>query len=273
MPKKTKKVLAKQFDKHTLYELSVQCAESEIDFVDETYQHLRNKIPSTLREDFCGTANVCKEWVTRRKTNRATGIDFDPEVLKWAHQNTINDLTSAQIKRIKLTEDNVLTVSTKPHDIALAMNFSYWLFADRQILKQYFINVLKGLASDGIMVLDIYGGYDAYREIEEQTEIETDETTFTYVWDQTDFDPISNMLTCSIHFRFEDGSAIENAFTYHWRLWSIPEITELLEEAGFQKTSVYWQGFDSDGEADGIFKIAKRGEAEAGWISYLVAEK
>jgi hypothetical protein len=36
---------------------------------------------------------------------------------------------------------------------------------------------------------------------------------------------------------------------------------------------VYWQGFDEDGEPDGDFQPVEEGEADAGWICYLSAEK
>ncbi|MES9981732.1 MAG: hypothetical protein ABW115_14540 [Candidatus Thiodiazotropha sp. 6PLUC6] len=61
--------------------------------------------------------------------------------------------------------------------------------------------------------------------------------------------------------------------SYDWRLWSLPEVRELLEEVGFKKITFYWQGFDDDGEADGIFVPVEEGEADAGWICYISAEK
>jgi hypothetical protein len=36
---------------------------------------------------------------------------------------------------------------------------------------------------------------------------------------------------------------------------------------------VYWQGFDRDGEPSGRFRAVTQGEADAGWIVYLTAEK
>ncbi|MES9942830.1 MAG: hypothetical protein ABW121_19980 [Candidatus Thiodiazotropha sp. 6PLUC7] len=41
----------------------------------------------------------------------------------------------------------------------------------------------------------------------------------------------------------------------------------------FKKITFYWQGFDDDGEADGIFVPVEEGEADAGWICYISAEK
>ena len=74
-----------------------------------------------------------------------------------------------------------------------------------------------------------------------------------------------------IHFRFPDGSKIKEAFTYEWRLWTIPELRELLMEAGFKRVDVYWEGTDEDGEGDGEYSVSTCGEACEGWVSYLVA--
>ncbi len=265
--------LADTADRHRLYELSVQCAEAEVDFVDHTFKKLRGRHAHLLREDFCGTANVCCEWVRRRKVNRAIGVDLDSEVLDWGRQHQIGKLKTSQQKRISLLQENVLSVKSEPVEIVSAMNFSYWLFKERDQLKRYFKRVYKQLADDGILFMDAYGGYDSYKEIVEEREIEDGDSHFTYIWEQEKYEPISGNLICHIHFDFEDGSRMERAFSYDWRLWSLPEIRELLDEAGFRKVTVYWQGFDKHGEADGNFVPVREGEADAGWICYLTAEK
>jgi cyclopropane fatty-acyl-phospholipid synthase-like methyltransferase len=265
--------LADTADRHRLYELSVQCAEAEVDFVDQTFKKLRGRRANLLREDFCGTANVCCEWVRRRKTNRAIGVDLDGEVLDWGREHQIDALKPSQQKRITLLQENVLCVKSEPVEIISAMNFSYWLFKQREQLKRYFKRVHKQLADDGILFMDAYGGHDSYKEIIEEREIEDGDSRFTYVWEQEKYEPISGNLICHIHFDFEDGSRMERAFSYDWRLWSLPEIRELLDEAGFRKVTVYWQGFDKHGEPDGDFVPVTEGEADAGWICYLTAEK
>lgn len=265
--------LADQADRHKLYELAVQCAEAEIDFVDATYRRLRGRNARVLREDFCGTANVCCEWVRRRKTNRAIGIDIDQEVLDWGLAHNLGALTQAQCKRLELRRGDVLKVDTQTPDVVSAMNFSYWLFKDRKQLKKYFRRVLRVLADDGILFLDAYGGYDAFRAIVEEREIDAEGWRFKYTWEQEVYDPISGGLICNIHFDFPDGSRLERAFRYDWRLWTLPEIRELLDEVGFRNIQVYWQGWEDDGEPDGDFQPAEVGEAEAGWICYLTAEK
>lgn len=265
--------MAELADRHHLYELSVQCAESEIDFVDDAYKRLRGRRAKLLREDFCGTANVCSEWVRRRKTNHAIGVDLDKEVLDWGKTHQIGQLKVSKAKRIELILDNVLTVQTEAPDIISAMNFSYWLFKERDQLKRYFKQVHKQLAEGGILFMDAYGGYDSFRDIVEEREIEDGDSSFTYIWEQEKYEPISGTLICHIHFDFPDDSRLEKAFSYNWRLWTLPEIRELLDEAGFSKVTFYWQGFDEEGEADGIFEPVEEGEADAGWIAYITAEK
>ena len=273
--KNKKYTIADYADRHELYELSVQNAESEIDFVDKTYKKITGRKATILREDFCGTANVCCEWVDRRKNNLAIGVDLDTEVLEWSKKHKVGKLPKKQRERISLIEANVLDVKTQPVDIVSAMNFSYWLLKDPLLLKSYFKSVYRSLADEGIFFLDAYGGYDAFREIEEDRDVEADEYNFIYTWEQENFDPITNELQCSIHFTFEDGSSLQRAFYYEWRLWTLPEIKQLLTEAGFRKVTFYWQDFDEDGEEDGDFQPVNAGEvdADAGWICYITAEK
>ena len=261
--------MASKADRHVLYEDSVQCVEAEIDFVDETFKKLRNRKARLLREDFCGTANTSCEWVRRRKSNRAIGVDLDADVQAWGRRHHVAKLGPSG-ERVTLLNENVLDVETEPVDVVLAMNFSYWIFKERAQLKQYFRSVYESLVDDGIYFLDAYGGSDAYREMRERTKYDE----FTYIWDQASFDPITGDMVCRIHFTFPDGSRMKNAFTYDWRLWTLPEIREVLLEAGFQRVTVYWQGDDEDSdEGNGEFEPAEHGEADDAWIVYITAEK
>ena len=140
-------------------------------------------------------------------------------------------------------------------------------------MRRYFRSVRRSLAPDGMFFLDAFGGYDAFRDLQEEREIGDGGRGFTYVWDQAEFNPIDNRMRCHIHFAFPDGSRMDSAFSYEWRLWTLPEIEDLLEECGFRNVTAYWQGFDEKGEADGRFRPAVKADADAGWICYLTAEK
>jgi SAM-dependent methyltransferase len=256
-------------DRHELYEASVQNVEEECEFVAQRFSEIRGRTALSFREDFCGTASAACEWVRQGSQHTAIGVDIDPDVLAWGREHRLNRLTEKQRARLKLVESNVLDVRTDAVDVVGAFNFSYYLFKKRAEMLRYFRTVYDSLKDDGIFFLDAYGGYEAFEEMKEKTKQEG----FTYVWHQAKYYPVTGETLCHIHFRFPDGSKMKKAFTYDWRLWTLPEILELLEEAGFRKSTVYWEGADEDGEGDGIFTPEEKGEADAGWIAYLVAEK
>lgn len=281
--------LAARADKYDCYQRAVQCVEAEIDFIDETFRALRGRKASRLREDFCGTANTSCEWVRRRPTNIAFGFDLDPVPLEWGRTHLLSRLKPAARKRIELRESDVLAAHPDMRgtlDCVLAMNFSFWTFHDRPTMLAYFRRVREDLARDGVFFLDFYGGYDALREIRERKTVPRAgkgrdsepsmvgfTSPFTYIWHQERYNPITGELLCHIHFTFPDGSRLKNAFTYHWRLWGLREIRDLLEEAGFARTTVYWEGDDQKGGGNGEFTPSEQGEACASWVCYLAAEK
>lgn len=269
MPSKSKKQkMADVADKHVLYQNSVQCVEAEIDFIDETFEKLRKRKAITLREDFCGTMNTSCEWIRRGDKNIAYCVDLDEEVLQWGRENNVGALNPEQQLRIKPIHANVLEAEVEPVDCILAMNFSYWILKERATLKQYFNKLYSDLVDDGILFLDCFGGYEAFQELQESTK----HKGFTYIWDQASYNPINGECTCHIHFKFKDGSKMKKAFSYTWRLWTMPEIIDLLKECNFKPT-VYWEGADEEGEGNGVFEPTTVGEADAGWIAYIVCEK
>jgi cyclopropane fatty-acyl-phospholipid synthase-like methyltransferase len=257
-------------DRHEYYEKAVQCVESEIDMVAETYENLRGKKARFLREDFCGTGNTSCEWVRRHPKNTAIGLDLDQEVLDWGRQNKIAALSPKQQARISLINQNVLSANCPPADVILAMNFSYQLFKARDALLNYFKQAREGLADDGVFFIDAYGGHESYRQIKEKTSFDD----FDYYWHQKKYNPITGHMLCHIHFKFKDKSWLKKAFTYDWRLWTLPEIQELLKEAGFSKVQVYWEGTDKKtGEGNGEYFPTNEGEDDPSWIVYVVSEK
>jgi len=266
--KKLHKSMAERADKYRLYESSVQSADADIDFVDHTFQTLKKRKASRLREDFCGTANNSCAWVRLRPGNHALAVDHDPHVLEWGRAHHVAGLTDEQAIRIRLACQDVLRVAPETMDLVLALNFSYWVFRERRTMLRYFRRVHAALAADGIFFLDAFGGYEALREMRESTR----HRNFTYIWDQSNYDPVTGDYLCKIHYRLSDGSMLREAFIYHWRLWTLPELIEMLTATGFRVT-VYWEGTAPDGGGNGVFAPTTHGEADACWIAYLVAEK
>jgi SAM-dependent methyltransferase len=260
---------AEQADIHDLYEKSVQAVDVEVEFVRDTYRALRRRDPASFREDFCGTASLACEWVRSGPRRHAIGVDFDADVLDWGRRNRVARLPEAARARVKLVHDDVRTVSTDPVDIVGAFNFSYFCFKTRDEMRAYFTRVHGALKPGGLFFLDAFGGPDASDIVKEKTKFDD----FTYVWEQSEFEPVTGRILCHIHFKFPDGSKIKRAFTYDWRLWTLPELRELLAEAGFSKTRVYWEGDDGEGGGNGVFTEHATGEADPAWIAYIVAEK
>lgn len=264
---KKKKLTAKTADPFVLYQESVQDVDTAADFIRRVFRSNFGRLPSSLREDFCGTALLSCHWTSLNRRNTALGIDMDSKTLDWGRRNNIARLKNPE--QVTLIEGDVLRVSPPKVDVTAAFNFSYCVFKDRQVLTDYFRKVRQGLNREGCFILDLYGGPEAIQEEEEERK----EDGFTYIWDQDRYNPITADILCHIHFRFRDGSELRKAFTYDWRLWTIPELREALFDAGFSKVDIYWEGTDEDGEGNDVYRKTKRGTADICWISYIAAIK
>jgi SAM-dependent methyltransferase len=171
---------ASSADIHDLYQRAVQCPESEVNLVYQSWKEMRNRVPHSVREDFCGTSAVAREWVRRSEENTVIGVDLDPGVLAWSRSRMDESLTPEQRSRVKLVEHDVMKVDEIPVDCVLAMNFSYYGFKKRTTLLKYFHSVCGSLKEDGLFLLDAYGGSDSFLEMDEERDLDG----FTYIWDQ-----------------------------------------------------------------------------------------
>lgn len=266
--KTTRRKGPKSTDRYRLYEESVQSPGEHIKFFDRVYELANGTLPRSLKEDFCGTALLSAEWVRTRPGNVAVGVDLDEPTLAWAEENNLAHLDPDQRRRLTVHCDDVRNVVDQKVDIVAALNFSYFEFKTRDTLRAYFEATRRSLEPDGILVLDMFGGWEAQMEVTDKTRNDG----FTYVWEQTSYDPVTHHSQFHIHFRFRGGGGIEKAFEYNWRLWTLPEVRELLEEAGFASVEVYWEQIDEDtGEGSGEFEKVTEAENCPGWIALLVA--
>ncbi|MEJ2129858.1 MAG: class I SAM-dependent methyltransferase [Woeseiaceae bacterium] len=261
--------MAEQADIHELYEESVQNVENEVDFLSTTFKERAGRTAYTLREDFCGTASLACEWAKQGPEYSAIGVDIDPSVLEWGRENRVGRLDTEDQARVRLIESDVQTVETPEVDILAAFNFSYWIFEEREQMVAYMRRCFEALKDDGILFMDMFGGPESFEETKEKTKHDG----FTYIWHQAKFHPVTNHMQCYIHFKFPDGSRIKRAFSYAWRLYTAPELRDMLHDAGFRTVTVYWEGEDEDGEGNGEFTPDAKGEADLAWIAYIVAEK
>jgi hypothetical protein len=92
---------------------------------------------------------------------------------------------------------------------------------------------------------------------------------FSQTWEQHQYDPITARMDYSIHFQLANGQWLNDAFTYHWRMWGIQELREVLQEAGFKKTVVLWNASEKKDD----FVIAETAEHTHAYVAYVVGVK
>ena len=267
--------MADRADKFHCYQQSVQTPDHEVEFFEQAYRDAYRRKPYSLREDFCGTFAVCCEWVSSHNKRTAIGVDLCAETLQWGRDHNLSKLSETQQKRVRLIEQDVRKRNRPAADVLAAQNFSFWIFKTRQEVIDYFKIARSNIKPEGIMVIDMMGGGECYEEeLVDKRTIKKGKNGFKYHWKQHEFNPVTADAKFSISFRFADGSKLKDAFIYEWRFWTIPEVLEMLEEAGFRESHVYWETEDEDDpDADGDWVRGEDAPSNPSWISYIVALK
>ena len=268
--KKNRLLTSRTADRHDLYQQSVQAPDTDSRFFSRYFKRYTGRDLRVFREDFCGTFVLSTEFVKLNRKNRAVCVDLDGPTLDWGRKHNLVDLTEDQRSRVQILQKNVLEVHEPRADLVAAMNFSYCIFKQREDLQVYVQNAYEALKPGGLFCMDIWGGSETQVLQEEERPVEG----FTYIWDQHSFDPLTYETVCKIHFLFEDGSRMRNAFTYDWRLWTPPDLREALERAGFADVHFLWEGTElQTGEGNGVFRRKNRGDPDEAWIAYIVGHK
>ena len=256
------------FDKYAAYAQSVQSPDADARFMRVLYKNLNKREPQVLREDFCGTFALCCEWAKLGEDKRAIGLDIDPEPLAYGARHYLSQLSPEQQKRVTTLERDVLIPYSKKSDIICACNFSYFAFQERATLLKYFKACRRSLNRDGLLVVDTFGGSQHHEPSLDVKRL----PGLTYYFEQEDFDPINNRTRFSLHFQPKGARTRKRAFTYDWRMWSIPEIRDVMLDAGFKDVEVYWEGTARNGRGSGQFYRKSRGESCQVWLAYVVAK-
>jgi hypothetical protein len=65
---------------------------------------------------------------------------------------------------------------------------------------------------------------------------------------------------------------LRRAFSDSSRVWTLPEIRELLDEAGFSESHVYWEGTDRrTGDGNDVFTRREKVDGDPAWVAHIVA--
>lgn len=225
-------------DRHDLYEA---CVQSPPDMV-ELLRAIHARRPRLLAEDFCGTAAISRAWVRLVPNGRAVGIDLSAETLNRAAERA-GPLAEGVDPVLRLVHADV--AEAREHaDMIYVGNFSIGEIHERGRLVAYLRRARERLAADGLFICDTYGGENAFQCGEvHRTHRTPGGDRIRYTWEQREADPLSAMVVNALHFRVERAGRIQHdmpdAFVYHWRLWSVPELRDALREAGFAAVQVY----------------------------------
>ena len=253
-------------DRHLLYERAVQSPHAELGLLTRLLRRA-GQPALRLREDFCGTALLSASWVAAGPRRTAVGVDLDPGVHRWAAAHRLPALGAAA-GRLSLVRADVRHGPRGPFDAILALNFSYQVFHRRADLLAYLRAARRALAPGGLFMLDLFGGWLAQQEVEERRPLGGG---VTYVWEHQACDPITHRVRCAIHFELPGGRRLRRAFTYDWRLWTLPELSDLLEEAGFDRLEVQWD-VEPPG-AEPRYRPRRHAANQGGWLAYLVGRR
>lgn len=253
--------------KYDYYELSVQNANVEVEFMRKWYKKWRGHQARVLREDFCGTGLISCEWVKSSKENKAISIDLDAEPIGLGKMRNWSMLSKNEQSRMRYLQDNVLTPKRFKVDVICAFNFSYFIFKERKQLLDYFRVCRRGLEKDGVLYLDLFGGPDSQTVVTDKRKV----GSITYYWECQEFNPLNHHCRFAIHFKERSGIFHRNTFTYDWRMWTLPELKDILFEAGFGQVIPFWEGEDDSGGGDGNFVPQDVAENCPAWVSYIAA--
>jgi len=267
-------------DRHDCYELCVQSPRHVVAML----RGIHGNEPAVLREDFCGTAAVARRWCEegagRGDGSRAVGVDLDGECLARAAR--LAEVDGAGDRLLLLRADAVQTPPSKDDgsDIVFVGNFSLGYIHERADLLTYLRHsrdrLLRGQGGfgGGVFICDLYGGAKQFQlGALDRTHMSRGAEVIKYHWEHEEADPLTGLVTNSISFKvIKDGELeqdLPRAFVYRWRLWSIPELTDALQEAGFTSTGVYKDLNLAPGQP--AVAVSSPGELGADWIVMLAA--
>ena len=268
-------------DLQELYRWAVQDPRTQVTFLTLIYHHGAGRWPRRLREDFAGNAADAVDWLALGG-ERAIAVDIDGRALRWGTHRA-RRILGPRAGRLQVVEADVRTVGpprVPKVDVVAAVNFSALVLRHRQDMLDYLRRVRGGLRAGGVFVMNVFGGplrmrpWVRRRAIRRKAlyAIEPPPPPFEYVWEQRHFDPLTARLDCRLHFVLREGGrkrTLRDAFRYDCRLWTVPELRDLLHEAGFRKTEV-WQHRNRG--RSGVFEPTARLEGRD-WVAYVVGRR
>ncbi|GAM22275.1 hypothetical protein SAMD00019534_054500 [Acytostelium subglobosum LB1] len=229
--------MADKADRHQCYETAVQSPKADIGFCNKVFHLYRHRKAIHFKEDFSGTGILATEWVKSDPERTALCVDLDDATLQWGMQHHVKEAGAAG-ERVTMKCANVLDVKDPKVDLIASFNYSICLFHQRSLMLRYFQAAYESLVDDGVLVCDLFGGYQAtYTPTVQHRRFDD----FVYTWSKEHYNGLTNEIMCSISFSFADKSSLKRSFVYDFRLWTVAEFKEAMLEAGFKDIRVWWR--------------------------------
>ena len=254
-------------DKYRLYLESVQSPQESADEIDRVYEQTVAREPRLLIEDFSGAGALSAAWLAKNVTRRAIAVDIDPVPQAWGQVH----LSPVELERLRYETVSVLDHRpTEKADIIAAMNFSWMLFTTRDSLHGYFDACRRRLARGGALVMDMMAGTDAPIIGTEGRVVKPSKKRdkYKYFWSCRSYNALTALGTWTISWKFRDDSKLKDSFKYEWRLWTLPEVTEILTNLGFKVT--VWVDIAEDEDETDLQPVTTY-HGEGVFLPYIVA--
>ena len=271
-----------------LYRWSTQDPNAQAAALAEIFRRIRpGQEPQLLREDFAGNAADSVAWIAGGRQRRAIAVDMNAPTLEHAKRRA-DRLLGKRAERLHFVLADVHQIAppqVAAADVLSVLNFSSFYLHTRRDLLRYFRHAHSTLSKRGILVLNAFGGPAAMRAHVDHHRIHPERErgqiralpAFDYYWEQLGYDACTSRIHCRIHFDVNDVEQmngkrrIANAFEYDWRLWTLPELTEAMREAGFRKAQVWRHTASGPPDRPKVFlgPVRKLSDQEL-WVAYVV---
>ena len=223
-------------DRIDLYELCVTDAPRTARFLHA----LHGRRGGVLREDFAGSGALARAWAAAY--GPAIAVDADAAPLRRC----------AGLPRLRAVVADVRACRRRA-DLIAATNFPIGYWHTRRDLLAYLRHARRCLRPGGLFVCDTYGGSDAFTPGTATRRLRGPRgERITYEFEQREANAATGRVLNALHFvvaRAAPGAAgragpprprrYRDAFLYDWRLWSIPELRDAMDEAGFDSVEVH----------------------------------
>lgn len=256
-----------ELDRFDLYELAVTAPEALSRFLYTVH----GGRPRLLREDFAGSGALSRGWVRTIPGGRAIAVDRDPEPLRKLKG----------CRGVRAVRADVVSCGATA-DVIAATNFPVMYWHERRDLVRYLRLCRSRLRPGGVLAFDLYCGESAFVRQSQSVRLRApDGSRVEYTWEQRLANPITQRVFNVIHFsvtpaRGGRSRVLKDAFTYDWRVWSIPEAIDALRESGFGEVDVHDRLGDAVDSEGNLYLRAVDGRIESlekDSVVYVIARR